>query len=70
MGDTNDEAWQRTLEALRSNYRELHDAIDRLDEARLDQPIIEGMSAVYGTLHGVIQHNLYHAGQIAILKKG
>jgi hypothetical protein len=23
----------------------------------------------YYLLHGVIQHNLYHAGQIAILKK-
>jgi uncharacterized damage-inducible protein DinB len=70
VGDTSDEAWQRALETLRSNYRELHDALDRLDEAGLDQPIIEGMSSVYGTLHGVIQHNLYHAGQIAILKKG
>jgi len=28
------------------------------------------MSTVYVTLHGVIQHDLYHAGQIAILKKG
>ena len=24
---------------------------------------------MYQMLHGVIQHNLYHAGQIAILKK-
>jgi len=28
------------------------------------------MSTVYVTLHGVIQHDLYHAGQIAMLKKG
>jgi uncharacterized damage-inducible protein DinB len=28
------------------------------------------MTTVYVTLHGVIQHDLYHAGQIAILKKG
>jgi hypothetical protein len=27
-----------------------------------------GMRSVYITLHGVIQHDLYHAGQIAILK--
>ena len=25
---------------------------------------------VYEMLHGVIQHNLYHAGQIAVLVKG
>jgi hypothetical protein len=25
--------------------------------------------SLYVTLHGLIQHDLYHAGQIAILKK-
>jgi len=38
-------------------------------EVRLDDPIVAGMSSVYNHLHGVIQHDLYHAGQIAILKK-
>jgi len=69
VGDISNEAWRHTLGLLQSNHRELHDAIGRLDDARLDQPIVEGMTSVYGTLHGVIQHNLYHAGQIAILKK-
>lgn len=69
VNDTGDEAWRRTLELLRDNHRELYDAIGRLDDARLDQPIVDGMTSVYGTLHGVIQHGLYHAGQIAILKK-
>jgi hypothetical protein len=27
------------------------------------------MSSTYVTLHGVVQHSLYHAGQIALLKK-
>jgi len=27
------------------------------------------MSTVYVTVHGVIQHDVYHAGQIALLKK-
>jgi uncharacterized damage-inducible protein DinB len=69
VNDTSDEAWQRALDLLRSNHRELQEAISRVDDARLDQPILEGMSSIYVTLHGVIQHNLYHAGQIAILKK-
>jgi uncharacterized damage-inducible protein DinB len=68
-GDSSDDAWRRTLDLLWSNHRELHDAIGRLDDTRLDQPIVEGMTSVYGTLHGVIQHDLYHAGQIALLKK-
>ena len=67
--ETDEQAWERAKEALRQNHDELRSAISLLDESRLDQPIIEGMSSVYVTLHGIIQHSLYHAGQIAILKK-
>jgi uncharacterized damage-inducible protein DinB len=67
--DTNEQAWVQTKEVLRQAHEELCDAVSKLDETRLDQPIIEGMSSVYVTLHGVIQHSLYHAGQIALLKK-
>lgn len=67
--DTNEQAWEETKQALRQSYEELSEAISRLDESQLDQPIIKGMSSVYVTLHGIVQHTLYHAGQIAILKK-
>ncbi|MGI9069409.1 MAG: DinB family protein [Pyrinomonadaceae bacterium] len=66
---TTDEAWEQTREELKQGHNDLRNAVGRLDESRLYQQIIEGMSSVYGTLHGVIQHDLYHAGQIAILKK-
>jgi uncharacterized damage-inducible protein DinB len=66
---TTNEAWEQTMQALRQGHDDLRSAIAGLDESRLDQPIIEGMSSVYVTLHGLVQHDLYHAGQIAILKK-
>jgi uncharacterized damage-inducible protein DinB len=66
---TSDEAWELTREALKQGHDDLRSAIAGLGESRLDQPIIEGMSSVYVTLHGIVQHDLYHAGQIAILKK-
>ena len=66
--ETSGGAWQTAIETLRAAHRELHDAIGMVDESRLDEPIGEGMSSVYIQLHGVIQHDLYHAGQIAILK--
>lgn len=66
---TNEEAWEQAKEALKQTHEELGQAVSGLDETRLDQPIIEGMGSVYVTLHGVIQHTLYHAGQIAILKR-
>ena len=67
--DTNEQAWGQAKAALRQAHEELCNAVSEMDESRLDQPIVEGMSSVYVTLHGVIQHSLYHAGQIAILKK-
>jgi uncharacterized damage-inducible protein DinB len=67
--DTSDEAWQQAIYELKRAQGELNDAIEGIEEDRLDQPIITGMSSVYRTLHGIIQHGLYHAGQIALLKK-
>ena len=67
--NTDDEAWQEVIAGMKQALDELRSAIALLDDSRLDQPIIDGMSSVYVTLHGVIQHSLYHAGQMAILKK-
>ena len=67
--DLSERAWEEARESIKAAYEELRGAIVLLDDSRLDQPIMEGMSSVYVTLHGVIQHSLYHAGQIAILKK-
>lgn len=69
VGITTDEAWEQTKQALKQGHDDLRAAIGSLDDSRLDQPIIEGMSSVYVTLHGIVQHDLYHAGQIAMLKK-
>ena len=67
--DTSEAAWQQAKTALDRGHQALVEAIQHVDESRLDEPILEGKSSVYVTLHGVIQHDLYHAGQIAILKK-
>ncbi|MBA3806116.1 MAG: DinB family protein [Acidobacteria bacterium] len=67
--DTSEAAWRDTLELMEQNHLRLRDALAGLDDSRLPEPVVDGMSSVYGTLHGVIQHNLYHAGQIALLKR-
>ena len=69
VDETSDEAWESTLAALRENHKKFSDAIASVNESRLDEPILEGMKTAYATLHGAVQHDLYHAGQIAILKK-
>ncbi|HYR75156.1 MAG TPA: DinB family protein [Pyrinomonadaceae bacterium] len=67
--DMSEAAWEQAKAALDGGHEALRKAIAGLEESRLDQPILEGLSTAYVTLHGVIQHDLYHAGQIAILKK-
>jgi uncharacterized damage-inducible protein DinB len=71
--DTSEPAWESTKQSLIDNHRELLNAIVNLDESRLNDPIIKDpnipFSSVYVTLHGGVQHDLYHAGQIAMLKK-
>jgi uncharacterized damage-inducible protein DinB len=62
-------SWNRATADLVKVHEELTAAINRIPEEKLDIPILEGFSGVYVTLHGQIQHNLYHAGQIALLKK-
>jgi uncharacterized damage-inducible protein DinB len=67
--DKSEAAWEQAKRALDRGHETLRKAIAELDESRLDEPILEGLSTVYVTLHGVIQHDLYHAGQMAMLKK-
>ncbi len=73
INEITEEAWQKTKQELVDNHFQLLKAIGSLDESRLNQPIIDDpatvFSTVYVTLHGGVQHDLYHAGQIAILKK-
>jgi uncharacterized damage-inducible protein DinB len=67
--DISERAWEQAKASLDRGHQALCEAIARVDPTRLDEPIFEGMSTVYVTLHGVVQHDLYHAGQIALLKK-
>ena len=67
--DISETAWEQSKAALDRGHEALRKAISQIPEGRLDEPILEGMSSVYVTVHGVIQHDLYHAGQIAMLKK-
>ena len=61
------DAWDRAVATLVDSEKLLRDAILGLDDSRLeDRPRTK---TVYELLHGVVQHNLYHAGQMALLKR-
>jgi uncharacterized damage-inducible protein DinB len=69
LEDKSDGAWRKTLWNLERSNELLIDQVMLLEESRLEQPIFEGMSRVEVVLHGIVQHNIYHAGQISLLKK-
>ncbi len=76
VDDTSDAAWTATLAKLENKHQELRSVVAGLSDRQLDEMIGTdrdretgaGVSR-YVTLHGIAQHNLYHAGQIALLKK-
>jgi len=61
--------WQKTLEQFRASNQEFRAAVTELHAARLDELSAAGKRTFYDEAHGLIQHNVYHAGQIALLKK-
>ena len=68
--DTSESAWRAALADLDRSYRDVRSALASLDESRLDEALVPGGSTGYVQLHGLVQHDLYHAGQIAVLRKG
>lgn len=61
--------WKRSLEHLAESRAHLRAAVERLHEGELDEKWGAKEEPRYVLIHGLIQHDLYHAGQIAILKK-
>jgi uncharacterized damage-inducible protein DinB len=71
-----DANWRAALDALDASHRAVVAAIRAHAAQDLDQPVRDhrnpplgtGMSFA-GTLHGLVHHDVYHEGQIALLKK-
>ena len=61
--------WAAAVEEMENAESHLSDAVARLSVDDLDRIVAGRDYTTYVMVHGVIQHNLYHAGQIAILKK-
>jgi uncharacterized damage-inducible protein DinB len=62
-------SWTETLEELEHAESRLVDAVARLSTERLEQKVAGQNHSIHGEVMGVLQHNVYHAGQIAILKR-
>ena len=63
--DLSAEAWDQTLASLEQAELSLEEAIKSLSPDKLG----EGDHSFHHLLHGIGEHNAYHAGQIVLLKK-
>jgi len=62
-------AWRKAVSAAKRTHHLLVKTVVSLPESRLWDQVPGKKYDFYHMLHGIAQHELYHAGQIAILKK-
>jgi uncharacterized damage-inducible protein DinB len=62
-------AWRKTVAHAKRTHDLLVKTVAALPESRLRDRVPGKKYDFYFMLHGIVQHELYHAGQIAILKK-
>jgi uncharacterized damage-inducible protein DinB len=72
--DSSEGAWRRAIENAKRVHNELVEAVAAFPDERLSEKVPGKLNEpdwydFYYMLHGVAQHELYHAGQIALLKK-
>ena len=69
VADTSPAAWRRTLETFEEEHRRLREALAGFPDSRLADTVPGRDYPFYIMLYGIIQHDLYHAGQIALLMR-
>jgi uncharacterized damage-inducible protein DinB len=76
VGETTPDAWKQAISSLRRAHAELARTLAATDEAGLARQVAGGQVdatgkpvTLYQTAIGILQHDTYHAGQIALIKR-
>jgi uncharacterized damage-inducible protein DinB len=72
VGDTSETAWKKTVASVKTTHEELVKTVSAFPDARLAEQVPGKTQSYYNFYYmfsGIVQHELYHAGQIALLKK-
>jgi uncharacterized damage-inducible protein DinB len=67
--DTSAEAWRAAKQRLKDAHRELAEEVSKLDDSTLIGRLPGKDHTALVMFHGIIEHDAYHGGQIALLKK-
>lgn len=68
--EVNEEAWAQSLAASESSHEKLLSVVKGLSDSVLETKIAGRDYSHRSLLHSIVRHNVYHAGQIALLRKG
>jgi uncharacterized damage-inducible protein DinB len=70
--DTSEAAWRQAIDSVKNGHNELIKAVAAFPDSRLQEQVPGKTQSYYNFFYmfsGIVQHELYHAGQIALLKK-
>ena len=70
--DTSETAWKNAVQHAQSVHHELVQAVSKFEDSRLGEQVPGKTEKYYNFFYmfsGIVQHELYHGGQIALLKK-
>jgi uncharacterized damage-inducible protein DinB len=67
--DASAAAWSDAKNKMFQTCGQLARAIEQIGDSRLSETVPGRQYDFYYLFHGIVQHSLYHAGQIALLKK-
>ncbi len=69
VADTSEAAWQETLQALKTSQEQWVAFLRNFDETDFEKKYKPNSLSYYKHIHGIIQHDAYHLGQIVLLAK-
>jgi hypothetical protein len=69
VGVPDPKRWREAVDELRQLNREVRQAILAFAEKRLEEVLAPGHSSACTNFAGLAQHDAYHAGQIALLRR-
>ncbi|RZJ66912.1 MAG: DinB family protein [Flavobacterium sp.] len=69
IDDTSEKAWLKTLEQLKKSQEVWIGFLGTVSDEKLSQQYLNTNYNVYDLIFGIMQHDAYHLGQLALLAK-
>lgn len=68
-GSPTEKAWRQDLDLLAQEHRKLLEAVAEIPHRELHRPALGSKTSNATLIYGIAAHDIYHAGQIQLLKR-